>query len=67
MRIFIADFETTPFNNELEFNYFLTARFVCFKNITPNSKEFGNKYTFNIETDGKEKVKEFILNNCSLK
>ena len=67
MRIFIADFETTPFNDELEFNYFLTARFVCFKNITPNSKEFGNKYTFNIETDGKEKVKEFILNNCSLK
>ena len=67
MRIFIADFETTPFNYDLESNYFLTARFVCFKNITPNSDDFGYKHTFNIEVNGKEKVKQFILDNCSLK
>jgi len=67
MRIFIADFETTPFNYELEFNYFLTARFVCFKNITPNSDDYGYKHTFNIEINGKEKVKQFILDNCSIK
>jgi len=61
MRIFIADFETTPFDYEAENNYFLHSRFVCFKNILS-----GKKYFFNIEKDGKQKVKDFILHNCSL-
>ena len=61
MRIFIADFETTPFDYNADSNYFLYSRFVCFKNILS-----GKKYFYNIEKDGKQKVKDFILQNCSL-
>jgi len=61
MKIFIADFETTPFNFSAENDYFLHSRFVCFKNITKNKK-----YFFNIEKNGKETIKKFILDNCSL-
>ena len=61
MKIFIADFETTPFDYDAENDYFLHSRFVCFKNIIT-----GKKYFYNIEKDGKQKVKDFILHNCSL-
>jgi len=40
MKVFIADFETTPFQTNAIDDYFLYSRFVCFKNITNGKNMF---------------------------
>jgi len=85
MKIFIADFETTPFDYNANSDYFLHSRFICFKRIYPiklyfkvyylinhkyihkiYEKELKRKFYFNIEKNGKQKIKKFILDNCSI-
>lgn len=62
MRIYIADFETTPFDYNAKENYKLKARFICFINLFTNERLF-----LNIEQNGKQKLKEFLLSLTSLK
>lgn len=69
MKIFIADFETTPFNYEASNNYYIKARFLCAKLVyTSNYRKINRKkwYYFNLEKNKVQTLYNFIMYNCSL-
>ena len=69
MRIFIADFETTPFEPLAKSNYYIIPRFLCSKLVystryrNPNRKRW--QY-FNLEKKGTKSLFNYIMFNCSL-
>jgi len=69
MKIFIADFESTPFDYQAKDNYFINSRFLCAKLVcntkyrNPNKKKW---YYFNVENNKVQKLYDFIMFNCSL-
>lgn len=63
MRVYVADFETTPFDYEQLNNYELKARFICFINLfDKNDKKY-----INIENNGSILLKEHILSLTSMR
>lgn len=72
MRIYIADFETTPFNYNAIDNYHIYSRFLCAKLVhstiyrNPNKKKW---YYFDLERNTKKKLEvlyNFIMYNSSM-
>ena len=70
MRVFVADFETTPFLDNSENNYELTALFCCFIQIFDSKSKNPleqKKYFFNLKEKGTQEIKQFILDNSNIR
>lgn len=56
MKILLADFETSPFNDLMNDNYELKPKFICFLDYNTNEKSF-----LNIEQKGLQCLKNYLL------